>query len=493
MKQICMLINARDVIARIRPEIYGHFAEHLGRCVYGGIYVGEDSAIPHVNGIRTDVVEAFRNIRVPTIRWPGGCFAEEYHWKDGVGPKDKRRRMVNINWGGVVEDNSFGTHEYMELCRQVGCKPYINGNVGSGTVQEMAEWVEYMTAEGTPMAEWRRANGQSDPWKLEFLGVGNENWGCGGEMTAETYAAHFRRFGAFCRDHNGNRLCRIACGPSSADYGWMETIMKSLSRGWGGYPLAGGVDLHYYTMPIHPQMDSATDFDDKLHYATMESAAFVDELLTRHTEIMNRYDPENRVGLVIGEWGCWHQVEPGTNPGFLYQQNAMRDALVAAIHLNAFNRHSRRVMMANLAQTVNVLQAVLLTDGDRLVKTPTYHVFDLFKAHQEGTAVYCYTDSEKAAEGCRADMVSSSASVLDGVMTITLSNCSLTETVEIACDVCHFSASQVRARILTADTHAFNDFDHPEDVVIRPHTAEYARGRLCVTLPPCSVAEVTLS
>ena len=492
MKHIFMLINAKDTIARIRPDIYGHFAEHLGRCIYGGIFVGKDSPIPHENGIRTDVVEAFRNIRVPTIRWPGGCFAEEYHWKDGVGPLDSRKKMVNINWGAVVEDNSFGTHEYMELCRQVGCKPYINGNVGSGTVQEMAEWVEYMTAEGTPMAEWRKQNGQNDPWKLEFLGVGNENWGCGGEMTADTYAAEYRKFAAFCRDYNGNRLCRIACGPSSADYGWMETMMKAISKGWGGYPLAGGIDLHYYTMPIHPQMDSATDFDDHLHYATMDSASFVDELLTRHTEIMNRYDPENKVGLVIGEWGCWHQVEPGTNPGFLYQQNAMRDALVAAIHLNAFNRHSKRVMMANLAQTVNVLQSVLLTDGDRLVKTPTYHVFDLYKAHQGGTAVYCYTDAEKAAEGYKADMVSSSASIRDGVMTITLSNCSLTDAAEIECDVCHFAASQAEARILTADTHAFNDFDHPEDVVIKPYTAAIENGKLRVTLPPCSVTEVSL-
>ena len=492
MKKITMLINARDEVARIAPEIYGHFAEHLGRCVYGGIYVGEDSPIPNDKGIRKDVAEAFRQIRVPAIRWPGGCFAEEYHWKDGVGPRENRKKMVNINWGGVIEDNSFGTHEYMELCRQVGCKPYINANLGSGTVQEMAEWVEYMTAEGTPMAQWRKENGQEAPWKVGFLGIGNENWGCGGEMSAESYAAEYRRYAAFCRDYNGNRLCRIACGPSSADYGWMETMMKAISKGWGGTPMAGGIDLHYYTMPIHPEMDSATEFDDKLHYATMDSAAFVDELLTRHTEIMNRYDPENKVGLIIGEWGCWHQVEPGTNPGFLYQQNAMRDALVAAIHLNAFNRHAKRVIMANLAQTVNVLQSILLTEGDKLVKTPTYHVFDLFKAHQGGTAVYCYTDGEKAAEGYAAPMLSTSASVRDGVMTITLSNCSLTETAEVDCDVCHFAASQAQARILTADTHAFNDFDHPEDVTIQPYSADFAAGKLHITLPPCSVAEVTL-
>ena len=493
MKLITMLINARDTIATIRPEIYGHFAEHLGRCVYGGIFVGKDSPIPNENGVRSDVAEAFRNIKVPTIRWPGGCFAEEYHWRDGIGNPDARKKMINVNWGHVVEDNSFGTHEYMELCRQIGAKPYINGNVGSGTVQEMAEWIEYMTAVGTPLAELRRRNGQEAPWQVPFLGVGNENWGCGGEMTAETYAAEFRKYAAFCREYNGNHLCRIACGPSSADYGWMETMMKAISKGWGGYPLAGGIDLHYYTMPIHPDMDSATEFTDAQHYATMDSAFFCDELLTRHTEIMNRYDPENKVGLIIGEWGCWHQVEKGTNPAFLYQQNAMRDALVAAIHLNIFNRHAKRVMMANLAQTVNVLQSILLTDGDRMVKTPTYHVFELYKAHQGGTAVYAYTDAAKADEGYKAPMISSSASLKDGVMTLTLANCSLTEEAQIECDVCHFAAGKAQARILHADVRAFNDFDHPEDVVIRPWTADFANGRLTITLPPCSVTEVTVS
>ena len=492
MKQIAMLINARDTLSHIRPEIYGHFAEHLGRCIYGGIFVGEDSPVPNVNGIRSDVAEALRHIRVPAVRWPGGCFAEEYHWRDGVGPREQRKKVVNVNWGGVVEDNSFGTHEYMELCRQIGSKPYINANLGSGTVREMEEWVEYVTAAGTPMAELRAANGHPEPWQLPYLGIGNENWGCGGQMTPETYAAEYRKYASFCRDHQGNRLHRIACGPSSADYHWMEVLMRSLTGTGGGCGLACGIDLHYYTMPIWPEMDSATDFDDKLHYATMDSAFFTDELLTRHTEIMNRFDPENKIGLVVGEWGCWHQVEPGTNPGFLYQQNAMRDALAAAIELNIFNRHSGRVRMANLAQTVNVLQSLLLTEGDKMVKTPTYHVFDLYKEHQDGTLVYCYTDGDKAADGYKAPMISSSCSVKNGVMTLTLANCSLTEAAQIDCDVCHFPADTVRARILTGDTHAFNDFGHPDDVVIQPWKAEWRDGRLSVVLPSCSVTEITL-
>lgn len=492
MKNISMLINAKDTVAQIRPEIYGHFSEHLGRCIYEGIYVGKDSSIPNENGIRKDVVEAFRNINVPVIRWPGGCFAEEYHWKDGVGPLEARKKIVNVNWGGVIEDNSFGTHEFMDLCRQVGCKPYINGNVGSGTVQEMSEWLQYMTSDGTPMAEWRKENGQEDAWKMEFLGVGNENWGCGGNMSPEDYATEYTKYQSFCREYNGNKLCRIACGPSSADYNWMEVMMKKITSGWGDNTIAGGIDLHYYTMPIWPDTDSATEFDDKLHYSTMDSAYYLDELLTRHTEIMNRYDPENKVGLVIGEWGCWHSVENGTNPAFLYQQNAMRDALVAAIELNIFNRHCKRVMMANLAQSVNVLQSVLLTEGDKLIKTPTYHVFDLYKEHQNGVEVYCYTDNDKAIEEGKAPMISSSASVKEEKMTITLTNCSLEEEAEIVCDIMHFNAAKVRARILHADTHAFNDFDHPSDVVINEYNVDYENGKLNLIMPPCSVVEIRL-
>jgi Alpha-L-arabinofuranosidase C-terminus. len=372
MKKVSVLINAKDKIAEIHPEIYGHFSEHLGRCIYNGIYVGEDSEIPNINGIRKDIVEAFKKINLPVLRWPGGCFAEEYHWMDAVGPKAERKKTVNTNWGGVTEDNSFGIHEFMELCRLVGCKPYVNINMGSGSVKEMEEWIEYMTSDAdSPMANLRRKNGQEKPWRLEYIGIGNENWGCGGNMRPEYYVDMYRHYQSFCKNYSGNKLYKIASGPSSADYNWMETLMKHLDPN-----LVNGIDLHYYTMPFWPEMDSATDFDDKMYYDTMGAAYFADELLTRHTEIMNRYDPENKIGLVIGEWGCWHQVEPGTNPAFLYQQNTMRDAMVAAIELNIFNNHSKRVVMANLAQTVNVLHSIILTEGERMIKTPTYHVFE---------------------------------------------------------------------------------------------------------------------
>ena len=485
MKKISMVINADDRLGHIAPEIYGHFSEHLGRCIYNGIYVGENSPIPNTDGIRNDIIEAFRNIKAPVFRWPGGCFAEEYHWQDGIGEKALRRKIVNTNWGGVTEDNSFGTHEFMRFCELVGCKPYINVNVGSGSVREMSEWIEYMTSDAeSPLTEQRKKNGRAEPWKLEYLGIGNENWGCGGNMRPEYYADVYKRYQTFCRNYSGNRLYRIACGPSSADYNWTEVMMKNLDSN-----NVDAIDLHYYTMPVWPEMESATDFDDELYYKTIAAANFSDELITRHSEIMNRYDPEKKIGLVIGEWGCWHKVEEGTNPGFLYQQNTMRDAIVAAIELNVFNRHSDRVVMANLAQAVNVLQSVILTEGDKMIKTPTYHVFDLFKTHQNNEAVYCYTQNENMSEGKNAPMISVSASVNEKSMTVTVANCSLTEEAAVECSIFGFKASSVSCRILTNEAHSYNDFDCPDRVSITEHTAVIKDNVLKLNIPPCAVVE----
>ena len=485
MKKISILINADDRLGHISPEIYGHFSEHLGRCIYNGIYVGENSPIPNTDGIRNDIIEALRNIKAPVFRWPGGCFAEEYHWQDGIGEKSQRRKIVNTNWGGVTEDNSFGTHEFMRFCELVGCKPYINGNVGSGSVREMSEWIEYMTSDAeSPLTEQRKKNGRAEPWKLEYLGIGNENWGCGGNMRPEYYADVYKRYQTFCRNYSGNRLYRIACGPSSADYNWTEVMMKNLDSN-----NVDAIDLHYYTMPVWPEMESATDFDDELYYKTIAAANFSDELITRHSEIMNRYDPEKKIGLVIGEWGCWHKVEEGTNPGFLYQQNTMRDAIVAAIELNVFNRHSDRVVMANLAQAVNVLQSVILTEDDKMIKTPTYHVFDLFKTHQNNEAVYCYTQNENMSEGKNAPMISVSASVNEKSMTVTAVNCSLTEEAAVECSIFGFKASSVSCRILTNEAHSYNDFDCHDRVSITEHTAVIKDNVLKLNIPPCAVVE----
>ena len=488
-----IIVNKQDKKSTINKNIYGNFSEHLGRCIYNGIYVGEDSSIPNVNGMRTDVVEALRHIKLPVLRWPGGCFADEYHWKDGIGPKESRKRMVNTNWGGVVEDNSFGTHEFMEFCRQVGCEPYINGNVGSGTVQEMSEWVEYMTFDGeSPMANLRRENGQDEPWKLKYICVGNESWGCGGNMRPEYYADLYRHYQTFLRNYGDNKLYKIAVGPSNDDYQWTDTLMKMAGK------YMDALTLHYYTVPGNDwqHKGSATEFTLEDYYITLRKANFMDEIITKHAQIMDRYDPEHKVSLLVDEWGTWFDVEPGTNPGFLYQQNTMRDAMVAALSLNIFNRHSDRVAMANIAQLCNVLQAVVLTEGDKMVLTPTYHVFDLYKDHQDATLLGAFVEEGQAGEGENTiPMLSVSASEdKDGVIHVTAANLSATQSCPVELDLLGGQMGTVTGKILTGSMDAYNDFDTPNTVSIQPMegiTVENGQARF--TLPACSVVEITLA
>ncbi|MGJ7439071.1 alpha-N-arabinofuranosidase [Streptococcus equinus] len=466
---------------KISKYIYGHFAEHLGRCIYEGIYVGEDSSIPNVNGMRTDVVEALKNIKIPVLRWPGGCFADEYHWKDGIGPKENRKKIVNTNWGGVTENNHFGTHEYFELLRQLGCEAYINGNVGSGTVQEMQEWIEYMTMDGeSPMANLRRENGHDDPWKVKFFGVGNESWGCGGNMRPDYYADVYRRYQTFVRQYGKDKIYKIACGPNIDDYNWMDRVMSIAA------PFMDGISLHHYALTgAWEDKGPALGFEESQWWSLLKSAKKMDELITKHSTIMDKYDPEKRVGLIVDEWGSWLAVEPGTNPGFLYQQNTIRDAMVAALTLNIFHKHADRVHMANIAQTVNVLQAMILTEGDKMVKTPSYHVFDLYKVHQDADVVASYGDE--------SDTLSYTVSKKDGMISISLCNYSLTDTQTL--DVAgEFGDTIAEARYITADKmDEHNDFEHPENITIKDFDgAKLVDGQLSIKIPPMSVATIRI-
>ncbi len=488
MKQVTLSVSPEKRLSHINREIYGHFSEHLGRCIYNGIYVGEDSPVPNRGGVRTDIIEALKRIRIPVLRWPGGCFADEYHWKDGIGEKSSRRKTVNTNWGGVTEDNSFGTHEFMNLCEELGCEPYIAGNVGSGTVRELAEWVEYMTFDGeSPMADERRRNGREKPWRLKYLGIGNENWGCGGNMRPEYYADVYKQYQTFCKNYSGNTLYKVACGPSGADYNWMRVLLSQVKPCH-----ADAVSLHYYTVPTGDwaHKGAATVFSDEVYYSTVSGALFLKELLTKQIAVMDELDPGNQIGLIVDEWGCWYDVEEGTHPGFLYQQNTMRDAITAAVSLNLFNAFSRRVVMANLAQAVNVLQALILTEGERMLLTPTYHVFDLFKEHQDAALI------ESTLTGFERDgipMVTASASEKDGCLLITLSNADLTEDAELNISLNGFAAARAEAMLLTApDVRTFNSFDEPERV--RPVPCDAVIGKDCVTvkLPACSVVSVRL-
>ena len=494
MLNATLTINTEITKGTISPEIYGQFSEHLGRCVYDGIYVGEDSDIPNVNGMRKDVVEALKAVKLPVLRWPGGCFADEYHWRDGIGPKEKRRRMVNTNWGGIVEDNSFGTHEFMELCRQIGCEPYIALNLGSGTVREASEWIEYMTADGdSTIAMERAANGHKEPWKVKYIGIGNENWGCGGSMEPEYYASEYKRYQQFCKDFGKNKLYKIACGPNAEDYHWTEELMKRINR-WH----AKAISLHYYTLPGDwEHKGSAIDFDEEEYYTTISKTLKIKEIIDNHLSIMDKYDPNHDINLVVDEWGTWYDVEPGTNPGFLYQQNTMRDAIVAAVNLNIFNSRCERVVMANIAQVVNVLQAMLLTEGCSLVKTPTYHVFNMFKEHQGASLVESsITDVSTGMGDTVIPALSQSVSIKetesDKIVTITVSNASLNENVKL--DVEFPDELQITSdaeiAVLTNEIHAHNTFENPDKVKPVFSKADWSHGVRTIIVPAAGVVRV---
>ncbi len=484
------LINPNQKISKINKDIYGHFSEHLGRCIYEGLYVGEESEIPNVNGMRCDVVNALKDMGIPVLRWPGGCFADEYHWKDGIGARESRKKMINTHWGGVVEDNSFGTHEYFELCRQLGCDTYINGNVGSGTVQEMNEWVEYMTFDGvSPMADLRKENGHEKPWDIKYFGVGNESWGCGGHMLPEHYVNEFRRYETYVRDYDVSKhIYRVACGPNAFDYHWTEVLMqKACSR-------INGLSLHYYTVPHDwSKKGSALEFTRDEYVLTLEKAYKMDELIRRHGDIMNQYDPEKRVGLIVDEWGTWYDVEPGTNPGFLYQQNTMRDAIVAAMTLNIFNKHSDRVKMANIAQTVNVLQAVALTEGEEMLLTPTYYVFKMFKDHQDNTLLGSYiTEGEEATKEL-PQLIESASADENGIIYATVANTSAEKAAEIKCQIADFEVKEINAEILAGKPEDYNSFEEKECVKSEAFTDFTATADgFIAKLPACSVVKFVI-
>lgn len=494
-----IIINADLGKYTISRHIYGHFSEHLGRCIYGGFWVGEDSHIPNTRGIRNDVVEALKALHIPNLRWPGGCFADEYHWKDGIGPKSERPTMINTHWGGVTENNHFGTHEFFDLIEQLGTEPYICSNVGSGTVQEMLEWEEYITFDGvSPMADMRRQNGREEPWKVNFWGVGNENWGCGGNMRPQYYADEYRRYATYLRNFGENKLYKIAGGSHDGDYEWTEVLMVNLKTSIGRF-LADGLSLHYYSLgaPWANKL-SATGFDEDQWFRIMKASLKTDELVARHGQIMDRYDPEKKVGMIFDEWGTWYQVEPGTNPGFLYQQNTLRDALVAAIHLDIFNSHCDRVKMANIAQTINVLQALILTEdgGDRMLLTPTYHVFEMYKVHHDATLLPfdLHCDGYRFGEESIPSLSASASRDAEGTVHITLSNLNPNQPADVNITLRGIAGKSVSGRVLTApDLDSYNSFEQPETV--KPAAfdgASLSGDSLKITLPAKSVVALAV-
>ncbi len=490
-----LTIRADQPQGPINPNVYGQFAEHLGRSIYEGLWVGEDSPIPHTRGLRNDVVAALRQLRVPVLRWPGGCFADEYHWKDGIGPREHRPSMINTHWGGVVENNHFGTHEFFDLCEQLGCAPYVCGNVGSGTVREMMEWVEYMTSDAdSPMASLRRHHGREQPWRLPYFGVGNESWGCGGNMRPEYYADLYRRYNTYVKNYAGHRIARIAGGANVDDYRWTETLMAQAGR------LMDGLSLHYYTIPSGDFLHKgpAFGFGEDAWHGTLFQALRMDELITKHGAIMDRFDPEKRVGLIVDEWGTWYDADPGTNPGFLYQQNTLRDALVAALGLHVFHRHHARVTMANIAQMVNVLQSMIATRGAEMVLTPTFHVFEMYQPHQGATVLPVEgTAPDYTLGGVTLPGVHATASRgPDGALNLGLVNLRPDQPAEVAVRVAGGAATghHVTGRLLTAgEMDTRNTFEQPHALAPAPFPGlTTTDGEVTFTLPAKSVASLAL-
>ncbi len=471
----------------INRNIYGHFAEHLGRCVYEGIYVGEDNTvIPHKNGIRTDVVEALKDLKVPVLRWPGGCFADTYHWMDGIGDKSTRPSIVNQWWGGTIEDNSFGTHDFLNLCESINAEPYLAGNVGSGLVKELSDWVQYVNHPGgSPMSDLRIANGRKEPWGVKYWGVGNEMWGCGGNMQPEFYANLYRQYATFMTDWtNSDGIFRIASGANEWDFEWTEVLMRDIPNN-----MIEGVALHNYAVIEWYDKGSATDFSNDQYFETMKDALDMEELVTRHSAIMDKYDPKKKIALIVDEWGGWYETEKDQTA--LYQQNTMRDAMIAGATLNIFHNHADRVRMANLAQIVNVLQAVILTDEERLLLTPTYHVMKMYNVHQDATMLpvsigddmlYFSKDDEKL------PAVSASASKNEaGEIHISLVNMHPEKEHTLVLDM-EFKGKITGEILKSAKLQDYNSFDNPNKITPESFKGFKKSGsKLSVILPAFSV------
>ena len=488
MARIVLLPDAaKHTISR---HIYGHFAEHLGRCIYDGLWVGHQSPIPNTRGWRNDLIAALKKIAIPNLRWPGGCFADTYNWKDGVGAA--RPSMINVHWGGTVEDNSVGTHEFLDLCEMLGTEPYICGNVGSGSVREMSEWLEYITMpQQSPMSDLRKKNGRSDPWALKWWSVGNENWGCGGNMRPQYYADLYRQFAGYCRHYNGGKLYKVACGLDDA---WNEVVLKDC------HTMMDGLSVHNYSV-IHDSWGkpkgSATHFTADEYARTIAATFKTDALIKSTRGLLDRYDPAGRIGIIFDEWGTWWDVEPGTNPGWLYQQNTMRDALVAGLSLNIFNGHADRVHMANIAQTVNVLQAMALTEGDKLLLTPTYHVFEMFKPHHDAMSVPTSVESPTYEAGkSKFESLNASASRgKDGSLFVTVCNLHPTEAMDVELVAHGVAVKATRGRLLGGGSvSAMNTFEANDAVAPKALAVATSRvGNTHISLPAASIATVTFA
>jgi len=502
-EKVELAVDASKPGAKIDRNIFGQFAEHLGHGIYEGIWVGRNSEIPNTRGIRNDVVAALKAIKVPNVRWPGGCFADEYHWRKGIGPADKRAITLNPNWGGVIEPNSFGTHEFMDFLDQIGADAYISVNVGSGTPQEAAEWLEYLTTpQQTTLAKERAANGRPAPYKVAYLGIGNESWECGGNMTADYYVSQLKIYSHFVRNFNpaqkeNQQMLKIAVGPGGTEprwTDWTETIMKAYQNHPWSWDM-NGLSMHSYTVVKWPPAFASVGFGETEYSEILNSTLQMEDLIRKHSAIMDKYDPPKKVALVVDEWGGWYAPLPGTNPGFLVQQNSLRDAMLAALNLNIFVRHADRVRMANIAQMINVLQAMIMTDKEKMVLTPTYYVFKMYVPFQDSTFVPVTFDAGTYSRGNitlpRVDAIAAKDAA--GKLWLEITNVDPDEPAEIAVNLLGITAKAASGQTLTAPkVDSVNTFDAPNIVAPKPISASVQDGKLTLRLQPKSITVISV-
>ena len=520
-----LTIEADKPGATINRDIFGQFAEHLGTGIYGGVWVGKDSKIPNVRGVRSDVVGALKAIKVPVVRWPGGCFADEYHWRDAIGPAAKRKTTVNAVWAGAVEPNTFGTHEFMDFAEQIGSEAYVSINMGSGSVQEAAEWLEYMTAvPPASAAKERAANGRKAPYKVKYLGLGNEMWGCGGPNTADEYVTKMKGFAHFVHNYNPdqaspkidysliakdlmsgkpmdslpsgpNSMKRIAAGPNSADPSYTEVIMKAWKTRSPIYWDINGISLHQYTWGSMPFNELATGFGEKDYATVLMQTTWMERSVKKHKEIMDKYDPKKHVALVVDEWGVWLKPKAGTEQMFLQQDQSLRDGMAAAMNINIFARHADRVRMTNIAQMVNVLQAMIVTEGPKMVLTPTYHVYKMYVPFQDATllpisfnaGVYKFDKITLP----KVDAIAAKGK--DGKIWLALINLDPNNSTNVTANIPGITATSAVGEVLTAASfNAINNFEAPNAVAPKPYNAKAENGSLVLSLAPHSVTVVEL-
>ena len=502
-------VQLDEPIGTVSPDLYGHFTEHIGGVIYDGIWVGEDSKIPNLGGIRQSLVDHLRRIRPSVVRWPGGCFADSYSWRDGIGPRTARPRRTNfwINDSFLqkapdarvkFDPNEFGTNEFMHFCRLIGAEPYLAANLRSNTARDFYQWVEYCNAPAgaTTLSDERAAGGDQDPFAVRFWGVGNESWGCGGNFTPEEYAMEFRRFTAWVPSY-GVPLAFVGSGPNGGDVDWTRRFFSALlARDRGLLRSLYGWAMHYYC--------GTTGKGDAIHftvgdwYELLAKALRMESLILEHWAAMAEYDPEHRVKLIVDEWGAWHHAGTEVDPSHLFgQTSTMRDALIAGLTLDTFNRHADKVAMANVAQLINNLHSLFLAHQEHFIATPNFDVFEMYSAHHHGQSLRTLFNipeiQNRPGEPESVPALAGSASLRDKRLVLSVVNTHASEARQAKISIRGGAPRSGTGRVLAADDiHAHNSFEQPDAVRSRDVSVAVAGPVVLHQFPPASVTVLQL-